>query len=104
MYALAIFAAHRPERFIRSMYRKVEQVSDERPSMWSRRERHAPSPDKTSNEAQCQTGKENIEDLEPHDCGPMEPVRRDTNNDKFMQFEQALYHIPKLGTRNDSVK
>ena len=84
---LAIFAAHGSERFIWSIYRKVEQVSDQRPSRWSRRERHAPSPDKTPSEVQCQTSKGHIKDVEPHNRNLMEPFCRGTSDDIFVQFE-----------------
>ena len=90
-HALAIFVAHGFEPFIRSIYRKVEQISDERPPWRSRGERHAPIPDKTSNEVQCQTSKGHIKDVEPHDRNPMEQFCGGTNSDMFMQLEQALY-------------
>jgi len=81
-------------------YPKVQQVIDEWPSRRPGRERRAPSPDKTSNNVQRQTSKEDIEDVDTHDdCNLMELIRRSrrsadpgTINDMLVQPGPALYH------------
>ena len=90
MYALAIFTAHGSECFIRSIYSKIEQVSDERPSRRPRRERRARPPDKTSNKVQCQTGKADVKDVNPHNCNSVELLYSRRSVDGYLPHVHAI--------------
>ena len=82
------------------MCRKVEQVSDERPSRRARWERRAPRPDETTNKVQCQPNESDIKDVGPHDSRQMELRQGEATQDECRGHGVRSWSLNRLYTRN----